>query len=1093
MACFMATRHALTSTWLKRLRSAVAVFAAATFCLPGPAIAADEPTPDPVEFNRDIRPIFSDICYKCHGPDKAQRKADLRLDTEAGAFAERDGHRLILPGDTVQSELFRRISSADEDEHMPPVDSGLKLTPRQVELVRRWIEQGARWQPHWSFIPPRRPPLPEVKNKNWAASPIDRFVLARLERDGLAPSPEADRTTLIRRATIDLTGLPPTPAEVDAFLADQSPDAYEKLVDRLLASPRYGERMARPWLDAARYADTSGYQTDGPRVMWRWRDWVIDAFNSNMPFDRFTIEQLAGDLLPGATLDQKIASGFNRNHRINSEGGIIPEEYAVEYVVDRVETTSIVWLGLTMGCARCHDHKYDPLTQREFYQLYAYFNCVPERGRAYKVGNSPPAIKTPTRQQQAALADLDRRLAEAEANYASLEPQIAAAQANWENSLKEKTRGQQAPLQTASPDAAPQPASPTLGWTVTRGLVAQFELDGDAADKTGRSAGGKYVDGQAAFGPGRIGKAAHFDGRSFIDAGNVADFGYFDKFSLAAWIYPEGTAGGTVLSRMQENGVSSGYNVHLQDGKLQVNLVERWLDDSIRVESADALPHDRWVHVLVTYDGSRLASGVKLYLDGASVPLKVVVDELNQTFHSTEPLRIGSSGPGGRFHGSIDDVRAYDVALTAAEALTVATAESIDDILAREPDKRSLQQAHKLRQFFLESQAPARLRDAHRLRIELGEDRQMLWEDVPTTMVMQDVPVPRQAFVLVRGQYDKPGEKVNRGVPATLSPATSAGPAPAPRDRLELARWLVDRANPLTARVAVNRYWQMYFGTGLVKTVDDFGAQGESPSHPELLDWLATRFMDSGWDVKNMQRLIVTSATYRQSSRAAPEALQHDPENRRLARGPRLRLSAEMIRDQALACGGLLVEQLGGPSVKPYQPAGLWKELTDTEDYEPDRGESLFRRSLYTFWKRTVAPPSMMTFDASARETCTVRETRTNTPLQALTLLNETSFVESSRNLAERMIKHGGGSPQERIRFGFRIVLARSPRAAEMTILETDFRHHLDDYRANPDAAKEIAHVGDSPVDEKLDPAELAAYTAVASLILNLDETVTKE
>ena len=1054
---------------------ALAIVGGAAFELP-----AAEPAPR-VEFNRDIRPIFSDICYKCHGPDKVQRKADLRLDTEAGALAERDGHRLIVPGDPAASELLRRISTADADEHMPPVDSGLKLSERQIELVRLWIAQGAVWQPQWSFIPPVRPALPNVKNPAWAANPIDRFVLARLEQEALQPAPQADRTTLLRRVTLDLTGLPPTPAEVDAFLADTSTSAYEKQVDRLLASPRYGERMARPWLDAARYADTSGYQTDGARVMWRWRDWVIDAFNSNMPFDRFTIEQIAGDLLPNATLEQKIASAFNRNHRINSEGGIIPEEYAVEYVVDRVETTSIVWLGLTMGCARCHDHKYDPLTQREFYQLYAYFNSIPELGRALKIGNSPPTIKSPTTRQQIELADLDRRLAAAEANFKTLEPQIAAAQNDWETKRRDPAKAAEAKPDAALPD-----------WTVSRGLVAHYELDGNAADKTGRYGAGKFVDGDADFAAGRIGQAARFQGRRFIDAGDVADFGYFDKFSLAAWIYPEGMAGGTVVSRMEENGVSPGYNLHLQDGKLQVNLVERWLDDAIRVETVAPIAQDRWSHVLATYDGSRLASGVKVYVDGVSVPLKVLVDELNQNFHSKEPLRIGACASNAQFHGLIDDVRVHDVALTADEAFTVATAETVSDILAKDAAARNAQQAHKLRHYFLYSQAPAALHDAYRLRIDLAERRLMLWEDVPTTMVMQELPEPRQAFVLVRGQYDKPGEKVSRGVPGSLSKHGGKRP-PAPHDRLELARWLVDRSNPLTARVAVNRYWQMYFGTGLVKTVDDFGAQGESPSHPELLDWLATRFIDSGWDIKAMQRLIVTSATYRQSSRSTPEAMQKDPEDRLLAHGPRLRLSAEMIRDQALAASGLLVEQLGGASVKPYQPAGLWKELTDTEDYEPDRGESLYRRSMYTFWKRTISPPSMMTFDASARETCTVRETRTNTPLQALTLLNETTFVESSRALAERMMQEGGSAPSDRIAFGFRLVLARRPRAAENAILEADFHQHLKNYQAKPEAAAKIVRVGDSRADEKLDPAELAAYTAVASLIFNLDETITQE
>jgi hypothetical protein len=952
---------------------------------------------------------------------------------------------------------------------MPPPASGRRLDLVQTEILRRWIEQGAKWQKHWSFIPPTRPVPPPVKQAAWPRNPIDAFILGRLECEGLTPSPEADRTTLIRRVTLDLTGLPPTPAEVDAARSDQSPDWYEKVVDRLLASPRYGERLARPWLDAARYADTNGYQSDGERFMWRWRDWVIDAFNANLRFDQFTIEQLAGDLLPNATLEQRIATGFNRNHRGNAEGGIIPEEYAVEYVVDRVDTTATVWLGLTMGCARCHDHKYDPLKQKEYYQLFAYFNNVPEHGRAIKFGNSPPMLKAPTPRQQEQLRQLEDKLTAAEQRFRDLEPSLAAAQRRWEKALA---------------------AAPPVSWSPAAGLIAHWELDSDTTDRRGQAKAARFQDGEPAYGEGRLSKAADFDGRRYLDAGDVGGFGFYDKFSLAAWVYPKGSKGGAIVSRMPEVPETDGYAVHLKAGKVHVNLVKRWLDDAIRVESEAALAPDRWHHILVTYDGSRLASGIRVYLDGRAAGLKVNLDELNQSFKTAEPLRIGSGGgPDSRFHGRLDDVRVYDDCLAAEDAERLAVADTINALAAIPAKKRSQPQANKLRAYFLEQDAPEPIRQAHQQLVALRKQRDRLIECFPTTMVMDELPTPRDTFLLIRGEYDKRGEKVGPGVPATLSPL----PPGVASNRLGLAKWLVNPANPLTARVIVNRYWQMYFGTGLVKTVDDFGSQGEWPSHPELLDWLATEFVRSGWDVKAMQRLIVTSATYRQSSRVTKALLQKDPENRLLTRGPRFRLSAELIRDQALATSGLLVERLGGPSVKPYQPAGLIQELTGTEDYQQDHGESLYRRSLYTFWKRTVAPPAMLTFDAAGRETCIVRETRTNTPLQALTLLNDVTYVEAARVLAQRVMAEGGATPEERITRAFRLVLARHPSAAELKVLLDGYQRHLAAYRQDEKAARKLVTVGEYPPDERLDVSEWAAHTAVASLILNLDEVITKD
>jgi hypothetical protein len=876
--------------------------------------------------------------------------------------------------------------------------------------------------------------------------------------------------TLIRRVTSDLTGLPPTLGEIDEFLANGEPDAYEQLVDRLLASPRFGERMALPWLYAARYADTSGYQNDGPRSMWRWRDWVIDAFNSNKPFDEFTIEQIAGDLLPRPTLDQRIATGFNRNHRGNAEGGIIPEEYAAEYVVDRVETTSTVFLGLTLGCARCHDHKYDPFSQVDFYRLFAYFNNVPEFGRAIKEGNSPPYIQAPTPQDVVKLRSLDAAIDDATQKFADWQPRLAAAQAEWEKTVDRAA---------------------AIDWAPTEQLVAHFKFDGDAA-LDGQASPAPFFEGEPAFRSGRIGQAAHFDGSRCVDAGDLAGFGYFDKFSFGAWVFPDGNHGGTVLSRMTELEQGEGYGLQVSSGRFQVNLVKRWLDDAIRVETERVFEPDRWYHVFATYDGSRHARGVTIYVDGVAEPCRVNLDFINQTFATKDPLRVGGGGGAhARFCGLIDDARVFGRCLTADDVQFLATVESISEIAAIPPERRTEQQALKLARCFLENYGPPEANELFRNMIRLQREREHMVENIPTVMVMEEMPQPRDTHVLLRGAYDKPGERVTPGVPTTLS----AGLSIATDDRLGLAHWLVDPANPLTARVVVNRLWQMVFGIGLVKTTEDFGTQGDLPTHPELLDWLAVQFASgpAKGDMKALLKQIVTSAIYRQSSKLQPDSLSRDAENRLMSRGPRVRLSAEAIRDQVLAASGLLVERVGGPSVKPYQPAGLWKEIATDGDYVQDHGENLYRRSLYTYWKRTVAPPAMTNFDATAREACSVRETRTNTPLQALTLLNEISFVEASRRLAERVMIEGGQRAEDRVRFAFRLVTSRWPRPAELEVLTNALAEYQDHFRHDPEAAAQLIANGESPSDTKLNTADLAAYATLASLLLNLDEVVTKQ
>ncbi|MBY0505076.1 MAG: DUF1553 domain-containing protein [Bryobacteraceae bacterium] len=961
-----------------------------------------------VEFNRDVRPILSDKCFACHGPDAKTKGIPLRLDVESEAKADRRGRVAIKPGLPDESEIIRRVRAAQPARRMPPAITGHTVTDAEVATLRRWISEGAAWQAHWAFIPPK-PQSPPKSASKWARNPIDAFVLARLEREHLAPSPAAAAETLLRRATLDLTGLPPTPVELDAFLRDKSPLAYERALDRLLASPRYGERMAARWLDAARYADTNGYQFDGERQMWRWRDWVIEAFNRNQPFNQFALEQIAGDLLPQPTLDQKIATGFNRNHRGNTEDGIVPEEYAVEYVVDRVETTSTVFLGLTLGCARCHNHKYDPLTQKEFYQFFAYFNNVPENGRAMKYGNSPPYLPAPTAAQQAELKQREAAIAAERETLRRRESVIAAAQS--------KTK--------------------TGPWTPATGS--------DFAWQPGQ--------------PTEAKQAGAFDIR--------------DHFTLSARVK---VGNGALLTRMVDRPQGKGYGVYLRDGRVHVHLTSAFADDAIRLDTVRQWEPGREIHVAVTYDGRVAAAGVNVYVDGQREEVKVSQDTLYRPFVNAgaifkEPLRIGAGGGAeNRFAGQILAARVYSRALPADEVAALSGRQSPEFARAA----------------FLESDPGPDGETWRKLR-RLLDEKERFERTFPTVMVMAEGP-PKQAHILLRGAYDKPGEAVTPGVPAVLPPL----PPGLPNNRLGLARWIVSPENPLLARVTVNRFWQMYFGTGLVKTTEDFGTQGEWPSHPELLDWLALEFIRSGWDVKALQKLILSSATYRQSSKVTPELLERDPGNRLLARGPRLRLAPEMIRDAALYSSGLLQESLGGPSVKPYQPAGLWKEISMQDmDYVESRGRDLYRRGLYTFWKRTIAPPMMVNFDAANHESCTVRESRTNTPLQALNLMNDVTFLEAGRLLGQRMLKEGGASPEQRLAYGFRLVTGRRPDTGEVRILTQSLAYHLD-YFSSEQAAPYL-NQGVAKTDASLKPAQLAAYAAVGNLLLNLDEAVTKE
>ncbi len=935
---------------------------------------------------------------------------------------------------------------------------------------------GAGAPQHWAFMPPVRGELPRTVTTGWARNGIDAFVLARLERERLGPSREAERGALLRRVTLDLTGLPPTPEEVAGFVADGRADAFERVVERLLASPRFGEHWARAWLDAARFADTNGYNNDEERTMWAWRDWVINALNSNLPFDRFLTEQLAGDLLPGATRQQQVATGFNRNHVLTTEGGIIEEEYRVEYVADRIHTTTTTFLGLTMQCARCHDHKFDPLSQRDYYRMFAFFNGVPDRVVGYNtkkaaapfVAALTPAQEAEQGRLRAALAVVDARLAERKAN-------AGADAARWEAGLGAEERARLAR------------AGAAVRFAFDENQGAEVRCAVDAQRK------GKVV-GPASWKSGKVGSALEFDGRTHVEAGEAVAFETGEKVSFGAWIFPRETGAMAVLSKIDDQAAYRGFDLIFESGKLAVHLVHRWPDQALKVITQTAMSLKEWHHVFATVDGSGKAAGVKIFVDGKAQALTVEKDALSGSLKTAQVFRIGQRSASVPFKGLIDEVQFYRTELAAAEVAGLARGEMVGGLMAvidRPAALRTVAEQERVLRYFLET-VDSENRRLTAERAALAKQLAAGEEGVAMTMVMQEADEKRTAFLLRRGQYDLRGEAVDAGVPESLPPL----PAGAPRNRLGLAQWMTQPGHPLTARVAVNRWWEGVFGVGLVETVEDFGTQGARPSHPELLDWLATELVRTGWDVKAMLRLIVTSATYRQTTAATAELVARDPQGRLLARAPRFRLAGEVIRDQALAVAGLLSVRVGGPSVKPYQPPGLWEDVSVERKYSyvPDTGEGLYRRSLYTYWKRTCPPPGMTTLDAPDRETCVIRRARTSTPLQALLLLNDPTYVEAARLLAERVLGAGagGGGVEARVRRLYQLVLAREPQAREAAVVARVQGEALARFSAEPAAAKRLLAVGKKACGAGVEEVELAAWTTVANMVLNLDETMTK-
>ena len=1204
----------------------------------GPLLTAG-PAPS---FNHEVRPVLARHCFECHGPDPSSRQAGLRLDTEEGATATLpSGRRAIVPGDPEASQLMHRIAAHAAEDRMPPFERAHggenPLSPQEIATLARFIKSGAEYQPHWAFVPPERtaPPV-SSKHPEWARSPIDQFVLARLEQVGLEPSSEASKRTLLRRLSLDLTGLPPSPGETESFLEDQTQRAYERQVDRLLNSPRYGEHAARHWLDAARYADTNGYHIDNERFMWPWRDWVVRAFNRNQPFDQFTLEQLAGDLLDEPTREQLIATGFHRNHMINFEGGAIPEEYRTQYVFDRTDTTATVWLGLTAECAKCHDHKFDPISQREYYQLSAFFNQVDEDGLDGQTGNARPHLPAPDREQaareQALLDELAPLYSLLDDDHAQLDQEMATWREAWQERLA-KDWQVLAPQDLTSEGGAsfePQEDGSVLvtgenpdtdvitfeaaldAFPAGQVLALRIEALRDTSlpgGGIGRSPGdGTFTLTDLKFESSGDGI---FTGDSLPFAFGLADHRHpatpvafaIDEDESTGWsadFAGKETKRTAVFLLEQPAGVTPGARVRVQlhhkstftkrtIGRFRISVsgahamtlsqrsawlwngpYESWSAASSRLASSSIASWRPKPSDLTKRDKRGRARWVKLPARGGEpvwkteLTLPAGIHRLYQQLHAPSErvlsYRVAADGfrvwlgdqlidecrpdRASATATNARDCRDETVSLTLQEGKNDLYAEvllspndsgpnnadanqslasqtfapqtvpplrfqleqesvgtlpfALESLLNTVDSQLTEDQQTQLRRHYRRNHWPRFKREEERF-VNLEESLAALREDIPTTMVMSDREEPRPTFLLKRGQYDLHGEKVDATTPAVLPPLPNADGSAA--NRLDLARWLISDHNPLTARVTVNRIWQQLFGTGLVKTSEDFGTQGELPSHPDLLDWLAVDFRESGWDVKALIRQIVLSQTYRQSSRVTPELLERDPENRLLARASRFRLDAEVIRDSALAHAGLLVEHQGGPGVNPYQPPGLWKEIGYESDgrfsageFIQGTGEDLYRRSLYTFWKRTVPPPNMLVFDAPNRETCTVRRGRSNTPLQALTLLNDPQYVEAARALAEHVLedKTAGKDDHARLKRAFERVLARAPTPSELETLEALLQSQREHFRSQPEAAEALLSVGERP-HRKMNPAELASWSQVASVLLNLDEAMTRQ
>jgi hypothetical protein len=1071
-----------------------------------------------LDFNQDVQPILASNCFSCHGPDPEMRKANLRLDLEESAFKKRPGKPdAIVPGHPESSELVRRIQSKDPHYLMPqsPLGEAKPMKPEEVAILKQWVAEGAHYRPHWAFEKPVRAALPQVQTAGWAKTPIDAFILRRLTKERLRPSPEADKRTLIRRVTLDLTGLLPTPEEVNQFVQDSSPQAYEHLVDRLLASPAFGEQRARYWLDYARYADTYGLHYDNSRYIWAYRDYLIKAFNTNKPFDQFAKEQIAGDLLPPRNLDQIIASGYVRSGVSSNEGGTIPEELRVNIARERTEAYGAAFLGLTVGCAVCHDHKYDPTTQKDFYQLSAFFNNINEQPFNGDKPDWAPVVHIPKPQNLGAYNTLLSKRAELQRQVDALRLQDRVLVQRWLASKQ-------------------NPAQPVA----TDKLLLRLRLDEGGGEVLKNSAPnatpkefpiGKFKPqwGETTW----LWPDFRMDTSTRVEMGQIGDFEGNQSFSSGGWFMlrsaPNLTSSkvaGALISKMDSTQHDRGWVLAAENGMISVMLADQAPKEqpapdkpkkgqkkveapkvkipkdttpmrAIKVSTVTALPtNGQWDHLFFTYDGSGRAAGLKLYVNGAPVVTKVVADTLaGNSMRTTAPLQLGRKSPDEQpaRDTRYQDLRLYARALTAEEAKRLPFEDYAAEITSGPASQWNRDQWHAVTEFYFANvDEPAKAMQAQMQKMDAELDK--LSEGGDVSLVAQERPAVAYADILTRGIYTARKERVEANTPHFLPPL----PAGEPHNRLALAEWTVSPENPLTARVTVNRMWNELFGAGLVETTEDFGIMGQRPSHPELLDWLAVEFRESGWDMKHMYKLMVMSAAYRQSAKSTPDQLARDPKNLLLAHGPRFRMDAEMLRDIALQSSGLLVNKVGGPSVKPYQPENVWESVgyprSDTTKYKQENGDALYRRSLYTYWKRMAMPPNMDAFDAPTRDTACTRRQRTDTPLQALVTMNDPQWVEASRALAERLIKQGGKQPEQRIQYLSELVLSHDPSPQMASVLQQSLNQMEKHYATDPTAAHDLVAVGEKPRDAAIPPPELAAWTMVVSEVLNLDEALNK-
>lgn len=1035
--------------------------------------ASDKPVAQKLEYNRDIRPILAENCFACHGPDSAARKGGLRLDMRDQAIKK----KALIPGKLKESELVARLHTADGDELMPPPNSHKKLTDAQKKMLEQWIEQGAEYQSHWSLIAPTRPAIPTVKNKDWQKNPIDAFVMEQLEKLKLSPAPEADRRTLARRLSFDLTGLPPAPEDVAAFVNDTAANAYEKYVDKLLASVHWGEHRGRYWLDYSRYADTHGIHFDNYREMWSYRDWVIKAFNGNMPFDQFTKEQIAGDLLPNATLDQRIATGFSRNNITTNEGGAIDEEYNVLYARDRTETFGQVYFGMTTGCAVCHDHKFDPFSMKDFYSLSAFFNNTTQRAMDGNIKDTPPIMVVPLDQDRTRWEALSKDVKDVQTQVEDRKKIARPEFDKWLTAGKASEHFRKTPLEKLHFQAL-------LAEGTGNSISALFE--GQQRQLTSGKAL-NWESGQLAD------KALRAKSDMELSLDEAGDFDTKDSFSFGGWVKPERNTGmAAILSRMDESNNYRGWDFWIEEGRVGTHIVSKWMDDALKVVSANSIPGKAWSHVFVTYDGSAKAEGVKIYINGVLQETRQIqANGLKGTIKTKVPLRIGRRSNGGTLnnHG-LQDLRIYQRVLSEQEVDTLKNASRTAWVLSKPADKRTDAEKNDIFTWWLPSRDEAFKKLVEKQK-QLVQEEAAIKGRGTVAHVMQEKTTEPMAYTLKRGEYDKRQDLVKPDTPKML-PAMSSS---LPRNRVGLAEWLLQPDQPLTARVTVNRFWQEVFGNGLVRSSGDFGISGDQPTHPELLDWLAVEFRESGWAVKKFFKLMVMSNTYRQAATVTPEKVEKDPSNKWLSRGPRFRMDAEMVRDNALAVSGLLVRKIGGPSVKPYQPEGVWEavamDVSNTRNYVADKGDKLYRRGIYTFWKRAAPPASLDIFNAPNRETCTVKRERTNTPLQALVTLNDIQFVEAARHLATHAIK-AGKTNDERLEYIAQRLLSRSFKADEKKIVSASLNELSVFYQKNEADAKKLIGVGESKADASLPAQELASWTMLCNELMNLDEVLNK-